>query len=400
MKVLVINCGGSSIKYQVIDTNDESVLCKGTVESVGSDRARLKHFGSDGTKIDVACEARTHSEGLKVALESITDPSRGGLNSISEIAAVGHRLVHGGEKITGAVLIDDDVMSVLEKYSELAPLHNPPNIMGIRACTELIPGVPQVGVFDTAFHATLPDYAYTYAIPYRFYEEYGIRRYGFHGIAFTYMTNRASELIGKPLEDLRIVSLMLGSGTTANALYYGRSVDVSTGLTPCEGLVQSTRCGDIDPAAITFIMRREELSPEEMDRIINKESGWLGISGISNDLRLIYEEAEKGNKQAELAIAATAYRARKYVGAYAAAMGGIDVLVFSGGVGQNSPDLRARICDGLKFMGLELDAAKNMEVLKEGAISTSESPAMILVVDMDEEIVIARETDKVVSKIS
>jgi acetate kinase len=393
MKVLVINCGGSSIKYQVIDTQDESVLCKGSVENIGSDEACLKHTGVGGSKVDMLCTAKTHSQGLKVALGVITDPSGGGFGSID---AVGHRLVHGGEEITGAVRINQKIMEVLEKYSELAPLHNPPNIMGIRACMELLPEIPQVGVFDTAFHTSLPAYSYTYAIPYEYYEKYGVRRYGFHGIAFTYMTNRASQIVDRPLSDMKVVSLMLGSGTTANALCHGRSVDVSTGLTPCEGLIQSTRCGDIDPAAITYLMRRESLTPEEMDHIMNKESGWLGISGISNNLRMVYEEASKGNKRAQVAIESTAYRARKYVGAYSAAMGGIDMLVFSGGVGQNSPEFRKLICSGLEFLGIELAESQNASVLREGIISTGASRVAVVVVEMDEEIVIARETKRVV----
>lgn len=393
----MINSGGSSIKYQVIDMQDESVVCKGSVENVGSDEACLKHTGMNGTKVDRTCTARTHSQGLEVALATITDPRGGGLKSLDDIDAVGHRLVHGGEKITGAVRINQKIMEVLEKYSELAPLHNPPNMMGIRACMELLPETPQVGVFDTAFHTSLPAYSYTYAIPYEYYEKYGVRRYGFHGIAFTYMTSRASQIVRKPLSDMKVVSLMLGSGTTANALCHGKSIDVSTGLTPCEGLIQSTRCGDIDPAAITYLMRREALTPEEMDHIMNKKSGWLGISGVSNNLRMVYEDADKGNKRAQVAIEATAYRTRKYVGAYSAAMGGINMLVFSGGVGQNSPDFRKRICSGLEFLGIELDESRNASVLREGIISPDASRVVVVVVDMDEEIVIARETKRIVS---
>jgi acetate kinase len=397
MKVLVINSGGSSIKYQVIDMQDESVICRGGVENIGSSESRIKHTAKDGTVIDKLCAALNHSQGLKVALEVITDPTSGGLKSLDEIDAVGHRLVHGGEEITGAVCIDQEVMGILEKYSELAPLHNPPNIMGVQACIELLPDTPQVGVFDTSLHTTLPAYAYTYAIPYEYYEEYRVRRYGFHGIAFKYMTDRASHIIGKSLSEVKVVSLMLGSGTTANALCHGRSVDVSTGLTPCEGLIQSTRCGDIDPAAITYLMRREKLTPEKMDDIINKKSGWLGISGVSNNLRAVYEAAETGNKRAQVAIEATAYRARKYIGAYSAAMGGIDMLVFSGGVGQNSPDLRKRICGGLEFLGIDLDESRNVSVTKEGIISADLSRVAVIVVDMNEEIVIAEETQKIVS---
>lgn len=376
---------------------DESVVCRGGVENVGSEECCLKHTGRNGEKIDRPCGASTHSQGLQFALSAITDPSGGGLESLDEIDAVGHRLVHGGEKITGAVRIDDEVIEILEKHSELAPLHNPPNLMGIKACMELLPDIPQVGVFDTAFHTSLPAYAYTYAIPYEYYEKYGVRRYGFHGIAFTYMTGRAAQIVDKSLSEMKVVSLMLGSGTTANALCHGKSVDVSTGLTPCEGLIQSTRCGDIDPAVITYLMRREGLTPEQMDNIINKKSGWLGISGVSNNLRNVYEEAERGNKRAQTAIEATAYRCRKYVGAYAAAMGGIDMLVFSGGVGQNSPDLRKRICSDLGFLGIELDESRNESVLKEGIISRDDSRVVVVVVEMNEEIVIARETERVVS---
>ncbi len=396
MIILVINCGGSSIKYQVIDTADETVLCKGAVESIGSDISRLKHSGLNNIEIDEKCGGVNHAQGLKLALETISDPNNGGIDSLDSIKAVGHRLVHGGEKITGAVPIDDSIIEVLEECSELAPLHNPPNLMGIHASMELLPGIPQIGVFDTAFHTSLPDYAHTYAIPYKYYEKYKVRRYGFHGIAFTYMTGRAGEILNKPLEEMRIVSLMLGSGTTANALHYGRSVDVSTGLTPCEGLIQSTRCGDIDPAAITYIMRRENLSTKEMDKIINKESGWLGIAGFSNDLRVICEEAHKGNERAQLAADAFTYRAKKYIGAYAAAMGGIDLLVFSGGVGENNFYLRSKICDNLSYMGLDLDDSKNESLKGEGVISKDDSSAKIMVVKMNEELVIARKTKEIV----
>ena len=311
--------------------------------------------------------------------------------------AVGHRVLHAAEHYSGSVLASAEVIQAVEDCAELAPLHNPPNLAGIRACQAVMPDVPHVCVFDNALHQTLPPEAYTYALPYEFYERHGVRRYGFHGIAFRSAFERARVILGEPVDDLRIVTLMMGSGNTANAFDRGRSVDVSTGFTPHEGLVQSTRAGDMDAALIPWLMEKERLSADEMTEIINRRSGWLGISGISADLRDVIKAAGEGHKRSQLALAIHARRARKYVGAYAAVMGGIDLLIFAGSVSQKAPSVRAEICRGLDFMGLSLDPAANGRIVDEGIISSPDSAARIVVVNVDEELVIARDTVQIVS---
>ncbi len=407
MLILVLNCGGSSVKYQLVEMPDERVLARGSVERIGKEDGELKletfrgaqkdaGSGTGGWKLSRVLPVADHGAAILLALEALADPEHGVIESFSEIDAVGHRVVHGGEKCTGSVLITDEVVAVLREFFDLAPLHNPPNVEGIEVCQRLMPDTPMVAVFDSSLHQTVPPYAYTYAIPYRYYEQYRVRRYGFHGITFRYMTQRAAEFLGRPLEELKIVNLMLGSGTTACAFKEGRSIDVSTGLTPTEGLVQSTRCGDIDPLVVTYLMRKEGIDPDRMDQILNKESGWLGISGVSNDLREVFAAAEAGNARAQLAIDTFVYRTKKYVGAYAAAMGGIDVLVFSGGVGERSPVIRERICDGLEFLGIYLDKAANQSPEPEKRISRADSPVEVLVIPTNEEIVIARDTYSIV----
>ena len=401
MIVLVLNCGGSSVKYQIFDLEQDIVICKGMTERIGQGGSALTHSVVGRDKAEILHDMPDHGAALALILETVADPHIGAIRTISEIGAVGHRVVHAGERYNGSVLITDDVVDAVEQCAELAPLHNPPNLLGIRACRALMPDVPQVAVFDNAFHRDLPDHVRPYAIPYEYYQKYGVRRYGFHGVAFQSMTEQASAILGVPLEALRLVSLMLGSGTTANAFKHGRSVEVSTGFTPCEGLVQSTRCGDIDPAVVTWLMKKEGLSADEMDTILYKKSGWLGISGVSADMRDVKAAANSGSLRAKLAIDAFAHRARKYVGAYAATMGGVDALVFSGGIGEREAGIRASICEGLEFMGIEIDEAKNAaHVGRPGIISPDGAVAKVVVVMLDEESVIARDTYRIAAALS
>ena len=398
MRTLVLNCGGSSVKYQLVEMPQERVMARGSVERIGKDNAELRMEVPGNQTIQQTLPVADHGVAIRLALEALTDAKTGVIGSFDEIDAVGHRVVHGGEKCTGSLMVDDMVVAVLREFYDLAPLHNPPNVEGIEVCQRLMPKTPMVAVFDSSLHQTVPAYAHIYAIPYRYYEEYRVRRYGFHGITFRYMTRRAAELLQRPLEELKIVNLMLGSGTTACAFKEGKSIDVSTGLTPTEGLVQSTRCGDMDPLVVTYLMRKEAINPDEMDEILNRDSGWLGISGISNDLREVFKAAEAGNARAQLAIDAFTYRTKKYVGAYSAAMGGIDVLVFSGGVGEKSPVIREQICEGLEFLGIQLDKTANRSSQVEKVISLPGARVDVLVIPTDEEIVIARDTYEIVRK--
>lgn len=398
MRILVVNSGGSSVKYQLVEMPQENVLARGSVERIGKDDAQLQMDVAGSKAIRRILPVADHGVALRLALEGLADTDVGVIDSFAEIDAVGHRVVHGGEKCTGSVLITDEVIGVLKEFYDLAPLHNPPNTRGIEICRQLMPRTPMVAVFDSSLHQSVPAYAHIYAIPYEYYEKYRVRRYGFHGITFRYMTQRAAELLGRPLEDLKIVNLMLGSGTTACAFKEGKSIDVSTGLTPTEGLVQSTRSGDLDPLVVTYLMRKEGLDEDTMDGILNRKSGWLGISGVGSDLRDVFEAAQGGNFRAKLAIDAFAYRTKKYVGAYAAAMGGIDVLVFSGGVGEKSPMIREKICEGLEFLGIHIDNTANESSEIEKRISPSDAPVDVLVIPTDEEMVIARDTYEIVGK--
>lgn len=395
MKTLVLNCGGSSVKYQLVDMPAEHVLARGSVERIGKKDGLLAHETLDPPsgslrQLRRTCPVPNHRSAIALALETLLSPKVGAVGHATEIDAVGHRVVHGGETYTGSVRISGNVVATLEAFADLAPLHNPPNVMGIRACQELMPHAVAVAVFDSGLHQGMPLAHSIYAIPYEFYEKYGVRRYGFHGITFRYMTDRTAQLMGRSTAELKIVSLMLGSGTTANAFCHGRSIDVSTGLTPTEGLVQSTRCGDIDPLVVTYLMRKAGLTPDTMDDLLNRQSGWLGISGVSNDFREVVIAARGGNARARLAIDAFVYRCRKYVGAYAAAMGGIDALVFSGGVGEQSATVRADICQGLEFLGIRVDPASNNEGSAERCISNGQ--VAVWVIPANEELVIARDT--------
>lgn len=390
MKIAVVNCGGSSIKFQVLDMNDESCLLKSSVEQIGLERSVFKVRTFRGVSIKEDCIIPDYTAGMNKILSALTDKTVGVINNFSELAAIGHRVVHAGEKFTGSVVIDDAVIEALYECAEMAPLHNPPNIKGIEACLQVMPDIMQVGVFDNTLHRDLPPHVFLYGIPYEYYEKYGVRRYGFHGISFDYMTQRASELIGKKREDLRIVSLMLGSGCTANAMKHGKSVEVSTGFTPLEGLIQATRSGDIDSGAVAYLTRKLGINATEMESILNRKSGWLGISGVSPEFREVQEAAQGGHKRAKLALEAMAHRARKYIGSYMMVMGGIDMLVFGGGLGEKSSLIRKMICEGLEDFQIAIDHQVNDSLEMEGLIGQDGNRVKIAVVNTNEELVIAR----------
>lgn len=399
MNILVINCGGSSIKYQLIDMDEKLVLAKGSAEQIGSPKGCFSFKSNDNDFVKKDIFIADHATGLKMVLAALTDPLYGSIKTYSDIVAIGHRVVHAGEKFSGSVFITQEVIDALKECIELAPLHNPPNIMGIELCEKAMPGIPQVGVFDNALHRDLPPHVYLYGLPYRYYTDYGIRRYGFHGISFTYMTERASAIIRVPVSKLRIVSLQLGSGCTANAMKWGKSVDVSTGFTPCEGLIQSTRAGNVDPAIITHIMRKRNLTPDEMDDVLYKQSGWLGMSNTTADFRDVEKAAAEGKRQAQVALDAFVYHAKKYIGAYTAAMGGIDLLVIAGGVGERNARVRSEICHDLDFLGIQFDEQKNAQLVGEGVITGADSKVPVVVVNTNEEIIIARETAGIIKNL-
>lgn len=398
MNVLVINCGSSSLKYQLINMNDESVLAKGLVERIGIEGSVLKHEKAGQGKVVIEEVMNNHKDAINLVLKALVDPAHGAVKSLDEVDAVGHRVVHGGEKFADSVLIDDEVIKAMKDCIELAPLHNPPNIIGIEACQELLPSVPMVGVFDTAFHQTMPAQSYVYPLPYELYEEMGIRRYGFHGTSHKYVSERVAALTGKSLEGTKIVTCHLGNGASLTAIKDGKSFDTSMGMTPLEGLVMGTRCGDIDPAIVTFLMNNKKMTAEQVDNLMNKKSGVLGISGVSSDFRDIEGAAEQGNKRAQLALDKFDYTVRKYIGSYAAAMGGIDVLVFTAGLGENSASNRCNICKGLEFLGVELDDCKNDTRGKEVEISKEGSKVKVFVIPTNEEVMIARDTKMLASK--
>lgn len=392
MNVLVINCGSSSLKYQLINMNDESVLAKGLVERIGIEGSVLKHEKAGQGKVVIEEVMNNHKDAINLVLKALVDPNHGAVKSLDEVDAVGHRVVHGGEKFANSVLITDEVVNAMKECIELAPLHNPPNIIGIEACKELLPNVPMVGVFDTAFHQTMPAESYIYPLPYELYEELGIRRYGFHGTSHKYVSERVSDLLGKSLEGTKIITCHLGNGASLTAIKDGKSFDTSMGMTPLEGLVMGTRCGDIDPAIVTFLMNKKKMTAEEVDNLMNKKSGVLGISGVSSDFRDIEGAAEEGNKRAQLALDKFAYTVKKYIGSYAAAMGGLDVLIFTAGLGENSAPARLQICEGLEFLGVEVCETKNNIRGKEAEISKDSSKVKVFVIPTNEELMIARDT--------
>ncbi len=395
MKVLVINCGSSSLKYQVIDSESEKVLAKGLCERIGIDgRLVYQPAGSDKIKTEVAMP--THKEAVKLVLDALVNPENGVLKSLDEIGAVGHRIVHGGEKFTESAVITDEMLKKVEECNELAPLHNPANIIGINACRELMPGVPMVGVFDTAFHQTMPAKAYMYAVPYECYEKYGVRRYGFHGTSHSFVSKRAAEVAGIDLHNSKIIVAHLGNGASISAVLNGKSVDTSMGLSPLEGLVMGTRSGDIDPTAVEYIARKEGLDFDGVMNLLNKKSGVLGVSGVSSDFRDLLAAADEGNKRAKLAVDMFCYRVAKYIGAYTAAMNGVDLIAFTAGVGENNGFVRSQICDYLGFMGVQIDAKANEVAGEERKISTDDSKVFVYVIPTNEELAIARETVRLV----
>ncbi|MDY4971402.1 MAG: acetate kinase [Lachnospiraceae bacterium] len=391
MKVLVINCGSSSLKYQLIDSETEAVLAKGLCERIGIDGV-LTHTPAGKDKVVFNDPLPNHTVAVSNVLKQLTDPENGVIADLSEIGAVGHRVVHGGEKFASSTVITDDVIAEIDKCSDLAPLHNPANIIGINACKELMPGVPMVAVFDTAFHQTMPEEAYLYALPYEYYEKYAVRRYGFHGTSHSYVSKHAAEVLGKNVEDLKIIVCHLGNGASISAVENGKCVETSMGLTPLEGLVMGTRCGDIDPAILEFIANKEGLNIKELLTVCNKKSGVQGISGVSSDFRDLHAAAEEGNKRAKAALDVFCHRVVKYIGAYAAVMNGVDVICFTAGCGENDKEVRAQIMGSLSYLGCKLDAAKNDVRGKDAVISTDDSTVTAMVVPTNEELAIARET--------
>lgn len=398
MNVLVINCGSSSLKYQLINMDDESVLAKGLVERIGIEGSVLKHEKAGQGKIVIEEVMKSHKDAINLVLKALVDPEHGAVKSLNEVDAVGHRVVHGGEKFADSVLIDDEVIKAMKECIDLAPLHNPPNIIGIEACKELLPNVPMVGVFDTAFHQTMPAESYIYPLPYELYKEQGIRRYGFHGTSHKYVSERVAALLGKNLEGTKIITCHLGNGASLTAIKDGKSFDTSMGMTPLEGLVMGTRCGDIDPAIVTFLMNKDNMTADQVDNLMNKKSGVLGISGVSSDFRDIEVAAAEGNKRAQLALDKFAYTVKKYIGSYAAAMGGLDVLVFTAGLGENSAPARMQVCEGLEFLGVQIDEVKNNVRGKEAEISKGGSKVKVYVIPTNEELMIARDTKALAAK--
>ena len=393
MKILVLNCGSSSLKYQLIDMENEAVLCIGLVERIGIEGSILtqKKDGVEGKYVKEQ-PMKDHQDAIKLVLEGVLDSTYGGVKDMAEIDAVGHRVVHGGEKFASSVIITEEVEEAMRKCSELAPLHNPANLMGIDAIKAVLPGVPNVGVFDTAFHQTMPASSYLYGLPHRLYTEYGVRRYGFHGTSHKYVSQRAAAMLGKDIADLKIITCHLGNGASIAAVDGGKVVDTSMGLTPLEGLIMGTRCGDIDPAIIPFIMKKENLDADGVDKLMNKESGVYGMTGISSDFRDISTAAAEGNQQAIDALDAYHKRVKKYIGAYAAEMNGVDAIVFTAGLGENGIDDRLAIASNLEVLGVKMDAEANNVRGKERVISAADSKVKVLLIPTNEELMIARDT--------
>ncbi len=392
MNILVINCGSSSLKYQLINSESEEVLAKGLCERIGIDGSMITYQAKDGEKEKTVSPMPTHTQAIKLVLDALTNEKSGVIKSLDEVGAVGHRVVHGGEAFTSSTLITDEAIKAIEDCNDLAPLHNPANLIGIRACQELMPGVPMVAVFDTAFHQTMPEKAYLYGIPYEYYEKYKVRRYGFHGTSHSYVSKRTAEFLSKEYENMKIIVCHLGNGSSVSAVMNGKSIDTSMGLTPLEGLVMGTRSGDIDPGVMQFLMHKENMDIDEMLNVLNKKSGVYGMSGVSSDFRDVENAANDGNKKAEIALEAFAYRVAKYVGAYTAAMGGVDAIAFTAGVGENDKITRKKVCEHMAFMGIEVNDEANAKRGEEILISTPESKVSVLVIPTNEELAIARET--------
>ena len=397
MNILVINCGSSSLKYQLINSESEEVLAKGLCERIGIDGSCITHQPKGGEKVKTEIAMPTHTQAVAAVIEKLTDEKVGVVKSLAEIDAVGHRIVHGGEKFASSVVIDAEVMKAIEDCNDLAPLHNPANLIGINSCKEIMPDVPMVAVFDTAFHQTMPKKAYLYGLPYEYYEKYKVRRYGFHGTSHDFVSNRVAEIMGRKREDLKIIVCHLGNGASVSAVKNGKCVDTSMGLTPLEGLIMGTRSGDIDPAIVSFLADKEGKTADEIINICNKKSGVLGLSGgVSSDFRDLAQAAADGNEKADIALKTWAYHVAKYVGAYAAAMNGVDVIAFTAGVGENNVDARAEVCSYLGYLGVTINAEANKKRGEEVEISTPDSTTEVYVVPTDEELAIARETARLV----
>lgn len=395
MNVLVINCGSSSLKYQVIHAESEEVLAKGLCERIGID-GRLVYQPKGAEKEITEASMPTHTEAVRMVLDALVNPDTGVLKSLDEIDAVGHRVVHGGEKFANSTLITDEVIEAVEECSDLAPLHNPANLIGVRACQEVLKGVPMVAVFDTAFHQTMPKEAYLYGVPYEYYEKYKVRKYGFHGTSHSYVSKRAAEMLGKPYDSLKTIVCHLGNGASICAVKNGKSVDTSMGLSPLEGLIMGTRSGDIDPSAVEFLAKKENLDLEGIVKVLNKESGVYGLSGVSSDFRDLDQASVDGNERAKAAVDAFCYRTAKYIGSYAAAMNGVDVICFTAGVGENDGKVRAKVLSYLGYLGITLDEEANQARGKEVRLSTADSKVTVLLVPTNEELAICRETVSII----
>jgi acetate kinase len=395
MKVLVINCGSSSLKYQLMDMETKNPIAKGLVERIGLPGAMLTHRPADGEKEIITAELPDHVAAIKLVLDAIVNPQYGVINSLDEIDAVGHRVLHGGEKVSGSVLVDENVKQAIEECIELGPLHNPANLAGILACEKMMPSTPQVAVFDTAFHQSMPAEAYLYGIPYELYEKYKIRRYGFHGTSHKYVSQRAAEVLGKKLDKLKLISCHLGNGSSITAIKHGKSVETSMGFTPLEGLLMGTRSGDLDPAIVSFIMNKEKWTGDQVNEFLNKKCGVLGISGLSSDFRDLEKAAEEGNHRAQLAIDVFVHDVKKYIGAYAAILDGVDGIIFTAGLGENSPLIRRAICDTLGYLGVSIDEEKNQIRGQEVDISKWGAKCRVLIIPTNEELMIALETKEI-----
>lgn len=398
MKILVLNCGSSSIKYKLFDMTTKEVLAQGGIEKIGLVGSFLKLTLPNGEKKILEKDIPEHTAGIEFILNTLVSPEYGAIKSLDEINAVGHRMVHGGERFSESVLLNKEVLDAFIACNDLAPLHNPANLKGVNAVSAILPNVPQVGVFDTAFHQTMPDYAYMYAIPYELYEKYGVRRYGFHGTSHRYVSQRVCEFLGVDPKGKKIITCHIGNGGSISAIKDGKCIDTSMGLTPLEGLVMGTRSGDIDAGAVTFIMKKEGLNATGVSNLLNKKSGVLGVSGVSSDMRELEAAVAAGNPKAILAEKMYFYRIKKYIGAYAAALGGVDIILFTGGVGENQANCRSEVCEGLEFMGVKIDLEKNKVRGEEAIISADDSKVTVAVIPTDEELMIASDTLAILNK--
>lgn len=398
MKILVLNCGSSSIKYKLYDMDDQSVLAAGGVERIGLDEAFIKVTLPDGSKKKIMHDMHDHNEGVNFVFKVLLDPGIGAIKSLSEIDAVGHRVVQGGDKYSQSIIVDKSVEEGIEELCDLAPVHNAAHLRGIRAVDALMPNTPQVCVFDNAFHSTMPDFAYLYGIPYGLYEKYHVRRYGFHGTSHRYVSRRVCEFLGRDIKTQRIITCHIGNGASVTAVKFGKCVDTSMGLTPLAGVMMGSRTGDIDPSAVTYLMEKLGKQPQEMADFMNKECGVLGITGISSDMREIEAASKEGNERAQLALKMYSYRIKKYIGSYIAAMGGVDIIVWTAGVGENQTGLRLSACDNLEFLGIKIDQEANKVRGEEAIISTPDSKVTVCVIPTDEEIVIAKDTMELLEK--